>query len=116
MADRTVEQVGAGAARAAEGGLALGAAGRRVRRAQTLQRILRHRGAVAGFVVLFLLFLIAVFAPLIAPYNPIQVTRDTLKPPSSAHLMGTDNIGRDILSRVIYGTQISLRMGFIAVG
>jgi peptide/nickel transport system permease protein len=115
MADRTVEQIGTGAAPVAGQGLALGAAGRQVRRTQILRRILQHRGAVAGFAVLGILLLIALLAPLIAPYNPIDVSRDTLKPPSARHWMGTDNIGRDIFSRVLYGTRISLRMGFVAV-
>lgn len=114
MAQRAVGEAAA-AVRADERGLALGAAGRRVRRAQILRRILRHRGAVAGFAVLGILLLIALLAPLIAPYDPIAVSRTTLKPPSAQHWMGTDNIGRDIFSRVLYGTRISLRMGFIAV-
>ncbi len=102
--------------RAVESGLAHEGMARRVRRAVVLRRLLAHRGAVAGGVVLALLVLIALLAPLLAPYDPIAVSRTTLKPPSAQHLMGTDNIGRDILSRVIYGTRISLWMGFIAVG
>lgn len=115
MAQRTVGQQAA-PARVAESGLARGAMARRVRRAVVLRRLLRHRGAVAGGGILVLLVLIALVAPFIAPYDPIAVSRATLKPPSAQHLMGTDNIGRDILSRVIYGTRISLWMGFIAVG
>ncbi len=115
MAQRTVGERAA-PVRAAESGLAQGGMARRVRRAVVLRRLLRHRGAVAGGVVLALLVLIALLAPLLAPYDPIAVSRTTLKPPSAQHLMGTDNIGRDILSRVIYGTRISLWMGFIAVG
>lgn len=115
MAERTVGQAQAVSVQMAEQGLVLGAAGRQMRRVQIFRRILRHRGAVAGFVVLGILLLIALLAPLIAPYDPIAVSRTTLKPPSAAHWMGTDNIGRDILSRVIYGTRISLRMGFVAV-
>lgn len=115
MAQRTVGEQTA-PVRAAEFGLAQGGMARRVRRAVVLRRLLRHRGAVAGGVVLALLVLIALLAPLLAPYDPIAVSRTTLKPPSAQHLMGTDNIGRDILSRVIYGTRISLWMGFIAVG
>jgi peptide/nickel transport system permease protein len=114
MVQRTVGQATPTSVRAGQE-LAVGAAPRRVRRAQLVRRLLRHRGAVAGFVVLAALLLIALLAPLIAPYDPIAVSRTTLKPPSAQHLMGTDNIGRDILSRVIYGTRISLRMGFIAV-
>ncbi|MGI8687604.1 MAG: ABC transporter permease [Thermomicrobiales bacterium] len=115
MAQRTVGQRAA-PVRVAESDLAQGGMARRVRRAVVLRRLLRHHGAVAGGVVLALLMLIALLAPLLAPYDPIAVSRTTLKPPSAQHLMGTDNIGRDILSRVIYGTRISLWMGFIAVG
>lgn len=115
MVERTAAQAPAISAQAAERGLPLGAAGRQVRRVQVLRRIVRHRGAVAGFVVLGILLLIALLAPLLAPYDPIAVSRTTLKPPSAAHWMGTDNIGRDIFSRVLYGTRISLRMGFVAV-
>jgi peptide/nickel transport system permease protein len=93
----------------------LRAATHRMRGAEITSRLLRHRGAVAGLIVIAILLLVALFAPLIAPYNPIQVSRDTLQPPSARHLMGTDNIGRDILSRVIYGTRVSLRMGIVAV-
>jgi peptide/nickel transport system permease protein len=58
----------------------------------------------------------AVFAPLIAPYDPIQNNPvATLAPPSFQYLMGTDHLGRDILSRVIYGARISLTVGFLAV-
>jgi peptide/nickel transport system permease protein len=115
MAQRTIGQR-AVPVRAAESGLAQGGMARRVGRAVVLRRLLRHRGAVAGGVVLALLVLVALLAPFVAPYDPIAVSRATLKAPSAQHLMGTDNIGRDILSRVIYGTRISLWMGFIAVG
>ncbi len=115
MAQRTAGQLSS-AEIAAQAAPVIGAASLRVRRAQLVRRLMRHRGAVAGFVVLALLLLIALLAPLLAPYDPITVSRATLKPPSAQHWMGTDNIGRDILSRVIYGTRISLRMGFIAVG
>ncbi|HEX5500280.1 MAG TPA: ABC transporter permease, partial [Thermomicrobiales bacterium] len=62
------------------------------------------------------LVVIALFASSIAPYNPIrQDYGQTLRPPSRAHLMGTDNFGRDIFSRVVYGSRISLRVGVVAV-
>jgi peptide/nickel transport system permease protein len=78
--------------------------------------MLRHRGGVAGAVILLLLLLVAILAPLIAPYDPIAVSTDAvLQAPSSHHLMGTDNFGRDILSRVVFGARLSLRMGFIAI-
>src|SRR5215472_18944871 len=59
----------------------------------------------------------AIFAPLLAPYDPIQTNRaQTLVSPSlSAHLLGTDHLGRDILSRLVYGARISVTVGFLAV-
>jgi len=65
---------------------------------------------LAGFVVLALLCVVAIFAPVLAPYDPnIQVLSDALKPPSVAHWAGTDEFGRDILSRLIYGTRITVQ-------
>ena len=64
-----------------------------------------------------MLFTIAVLAPLIAPYNPDAINvKHVLESPSLAHPFGTDDLGRDILSRVIYGSRISLAVGFVAVG
>jgi peptide/nickel transport system permease protein len=75
------------------------------------------RGVVIGGSLFLALMLIALFAPVIAPENPIEQNyAATLRPPSREHLMGTDNFGRDIFSRVVYGTQISLRVGLISVG
>jgi len=86
-----------------------------VRRAKTLHLLLRHRAGVVGAAILVILALLAVFASVVAPYDPILVSSDTLQPPSLQHFMGTDNFGRDVLSRVIYGGQISLRMGVVAI-
>jgi peptide/nickel transport system permease protein len=69
-----------------------------------------------GFVIVVFLFIVAIFAPLLAPYNPITTDlRDILKMPSTQHWLGTDQLGRDILSRIIYGTRTSLEIGFSAV-
>ena len=87
----------------------------RSRRAVVFRRLIHHKGAVAGFIIASILIVTALAAPLIATHDPIEVTRDTFVAPGSAHLMGTDNFGRDIFSRVVYGTRISLRMGVIAV-
>jgi peptide/nickel transport system permease protein len=63
------------------------------------------------------LLITAIFAPWLAPYDPYKINlRETLRPPSEAHLLGTDIIGRDILSRIIYGSRTSLQVGIIAVG
>jgi peptide/nickel transport system permease protein len=81
------------------------------------RRLLRNRGAVTGLVILALLTLMAIFAPLIAPDEPnVMVPVDALAAPSLEHLFGTDQFGRDILSRIIFGARLSLQVGFIAVG
>jgi peptide/nickel transport system permease protein len=82
---------------------------------QVLRRLVRHKSAVVGFSIIVVLIFSALTAPVIAPYDPIAISSDVLKPPSAKHAMGTDNLGRDILSRVIYGARVSLQMGFIAV-
>ncbi len=84
-------------------------------RLRILRRMAKHTGGMIGFVVLLLLIFVAIFAPLVAPDSPIEITTDVLKPPSASHIMGTDNFGRDIFSRIIYGARVSLRMGFIAI-
>src|SRR5581483_1656468 len=73
------------------------------------------RIAVGGGLILLLL-IGAVLAPLIAPYNPTTVdTSQALIPPSATHLLGTDDLGRDIFSRVLWGARISLSVGVISV-
>jgi peptide/nickel transport system permease protein len=79
------------------------------------QRFLRSRTGVAGAVVLVIVVLAAVFASKIAPYSPTrQDFRVERQPPSAQHLMGTDEFGRDVLSRVIWGAQTSLQAGAVA--
>ena len=85
------------------------------RRRRVLRRLARHKSAAIGFGIIVVLIVIALTAPLIAPYDPIGLSRSVLQPPSGDHVMGTDNLGRDIFSRVVYGTRISLQMGFIAI-
>lgn len=80
-------------------------------------RFKRNRLAVAGGVIVALLFLVAVLAPLIAPYKPHDIDRKhVLDPPEIYHPLGTDDLGRDVLSRLIWGSRISLAVGFVAVG
>jgi peptide/nickel transport system permease protein len=75
-----------------------------------------NRTAVLGVVMILAIVLIAVFAPVIAPHDPLsQSVRDRLAPPSAEHLLGTDDKGRDILSRVIYGARIALLVGIFSV-
>jgi peptide/nickel transport system permease protein len=73
--------------------------------------------AAVGATILTLLILMALFAGVIAPYDPtLQNFDESLVNPSSDHLLGTDRLGRDVFSRIIHGSRISLRIGFIAVG
>ncbi len=76
----------------------------------------RNRSALVGLVLIVMLIFIAIFAPLIAPHNPIdQSTINRLAPPSSDYLLGRDDYGRDILSRIIYGTRVALTIGVLSV-
>ena len=80
----------------------------------------RSKLALAGVGVIFLLYAVAVLAPLLAPYDPIAqplnlVASSYLAPFAGGHLLGTDQLGRDILSRIIYGSRVSLIVGFAAV-
>jgi peptide/nickel transport system permease protein len=82
-----------------------------------LRRLVRRRGAVVGIAVIATFILLALFAPLIAPFDPIATSWTLVrKPPSALHWFGTDELGRDVLSRVIYGTRASLLAGAISVG
>ncbi|HET7037793.1 MAG TPA: ABC transporter permease [Thermomicrobiaceae bacterium] len=81
------------------------------------QTLLSNRFALAGGALVILIILIAAAAPLVAPYNPVAQDYDhLLEGPSLSHPMGTDNFGRDILSRIIYGGRISLTVGFVGTG
>jgi len=85
--------------------------------AQIWRRFRQHRLAMAGLVVIALLFLAAVFAPVIAPADPEQVNPIARHQPplSPGHLLGTDEIGRDVLSRLLYAGRVSLVVGFAAM-
>ncbi len=73
--------------------------------------------ALAGSALVVLLFVISIFAPWIAPYDPNQMNlQKVLMSPSGLHLFGTDQLGRDVLSRMIWGARISLKVGFVATG
>ena len=81
-----------------------------------IQELLRNRGAVIGLIVIAIIVIAAFTAPFIAPYHPHdQVLIDALQSPSREHLMGTDEFGRDIFSRILHGASISLRIGLLAV-
>jgi peptide/nickel transport system permease protein len=77
---------------------------------------MRNLSLKTGIIIIGILTLVAIFAPFICPYDPAQIDADSLlMPPSLRHPLGTDTLGRDLLSRIIYGTRISLSIGFIAV-
>ena len=74
---------------------------------------LNRKLVILGLVVLFLLIMCAIFAPLLAPYNPYkQDLRSVLQPPSPQHVLGTDSLGRDTMSRLIFGSRTALLVGF----
>lgn len=80
-------------------------------------RFFRDKLAVAGLVTVLAFFVISISAPILAPYDPTAIdVANILAPPSLAHPFGTDELGRDVLSRMIFGAGISLKVGFVAVG
>jgi len=82
-----------------------------------LTRALANPLAKAGFIIIVTVFLLAILAPWIAPYDPDEINvKAILLAPSFQHWMGTDGLGRDVLSRMLFGGQISLLVGFVAVG
>lgn len=83
---------------------------------RALRRLVRRKGAMVGLAVVILFVLMAVFAPYIAPHDPIQTSWGAIrKPPSDLYLLGTDELGRDVLSRVIWGARASLLAGVVSV-
>ncbi|TWP33914.1 ABC transporter permease [Leekyejoonella antrihumi] len=84
--------------------------------ARRLRPWYQNRSLVAGLVIVCIMVLLAVLAPVLAPYNPIkQNLNEALQGPSGAHWLGTDKLGRDVLSRLLYGARVDLRIGFLAV-
>ncbi|HNR52299.1 MAG: putative D,D-dipeptide transport system permease protein DdpC [Deltaproteobacteria bacterium ADurb.BinA179] len=80
-------------------------------------RFFRDRLAVAGLVIVLSFFALSILTPVIAPYDPSAIDVDSiLMPPSARHLFGTDDLGRDVFTRMLYGAGISLKVGFVAVG
>ncbi|HEU5298942.1 MAG TPA: ABC transporter permease [bacterium] len=82
------------------------------------RRLRRHRLAMVGLGIIGAIILLAIFAPYISPADPLAIDyAHTAAPPGvPGHLLGTDAVGRDILARLIYGTRVSLQVGFVAVG
>mgnify|MGYP003322742894 FL=1 len=81
------------------------------------RRLLANKAAVAGGIILILLIVLAIFAPWIAPHSYSYQNLDLgVQPPSSDFLLGTDTLGRDLFSRILYGARVSLLVGFVATG
>jgi peptide/nickel transport system permease protein len=84
---------------------------------RALRRLLRRRGAMVGLAVVVFFVALAIFASWIAPYDPLATSWSAVrKAPTSAHWFGTDEIGRDVLSRVVWGARASLLAGLVSVG
>ncbi|MBP1735584.1 MAG: ABC-type transporter, integral rane subunit [Deltaproteobacteria bacterium] len=82
-----------------------------------IRRITKHNLALVGLIILVPMFLCAVLAPLISPHDPVEPDlKNILTGPTWSHPFGTDTLGRDVFSRVIYGSRISLLVGFVSVG
>lgn len=82
----------------------------------TWRQLRKNNFALIGFSIIILFVLLGLFAPLLTPYGyEDQVLADRLKPPSAAHWLGTDDVGRDIFTRIAFGARISLQVGFFAV-
>ncbi len=83
---------------------------------EIIREFTRDKLAVTGAVILFILMFVAVFAHYIAPYDPVKLNlAERLSAPNAGHLMGTDSLGRDVFSRVIYGTRVSLLIAIAVV-
>jgi len=84
---------------------------------ELLRRMCRHNLALVGLIILIPMFLCALFAPFISVHNPFEPDlKNILASPSISHPFGTDTLGRDVFARVVYGSRISLIVGFVSVG
>jgi peptide/nickel transport system permease protein len=99
----------------------IGSAAKRVARGESqtriaLRRLVRQPAPMIGLAILLVFALAAIFAPVLTSYDPAQLSpREARLPPSGEHLLGTDHFGRDVLTRIMYGGRLSLRIGLIAV-
>ncbi len=84
--------------------------------AEVARHVVRHPVGVAGIALVLLFMILAAAAPLIAPFDPLAQPSRRLLAPGGQHLLGTDEFGRDVLSRIIYGTRVSFQVGVISVG
>lgn len=109
MLDRAVEEAAPAPYRRPRAGVG-------IRLPLVVKAFLLHRGAVLGGLIVVGWVLLAVAAPLFAPYDPLAVVGPSRHPPSPANWMGTDLLGRDVVSRILFGARISLTIGLISVG
>lgn len=79
-----------------------------------IRRFRYHKAGRVSFWILAVIIVLAVLAPVISPYSPTEITPDFAAEPSAAHILGTDQIGRDMFTRVLYGTRVSLLVGFLS--
>jgi peptide/nickel transport system permease protein len=83
---------------------------------RAIRRFMRNTGAVIGLVIFVLWVLVALFGPLVAPYDPTETVGGARRPPTGEFWFGTDMLGRDVFSRVLVGSRISLQLGLISIG
>ena len=90
---------------------------------EQISQLWRNKTAVAGLVIVTVFILMAIFAPVLSPHNPVETSLyDQLKPPvwhetgTWKNILGTDELGRDTLSRIIYGARVSLTVAIVSVG
>ena len=88
-----------------------------MKRREFWARLWRNKLAMSGLILVAGLFLVSILAHWLAPYDPGLIDlKEVLMPPSANHWLGTDPLGRDVLSRIIFGSRVSLKVGFVAVG
>ena len=85
------------------------------RRIPIHKQLLRDKRATIGLIILILLIVGTVFAPLVTPYDPQAQDYDVMAAPSTAHILGTDDLGRDLFARILYGARVSLLVGVVTV-
>ena len=89
---------------------------RKAKGADLAKALIKNKMSLVGGSIVFIYIILAVLAPLISPYDPYEIDLvNKLQPPSPDHIMGTDDKGRDIFSRILYGSQLSLAVGFVSV-
>lgn len=84
--------------------------------AEVAGHLVRQPVGLAGIVLVLVFVVLAIAAPLVAPFDPLAQPSKRLLPPGGQHLLGTDEFGRDVLSRIIYGSRVSFQVGVISVG